>query len=488
MMTNRDQELRQKAKETIKRYERLVERDPYRLVYHLMPPVGLLNDPNGFIDWDGTYHLFYQWHPFEAAHGPKFWGHFVSGDLVFWEEKEPALTPSDWFDKNGCYSGSAVADNGKLKLFYTGNVKNENDERESYQCVAESEDGLTFTKKGVILHVPDGYTAHFRDPKVWKRDGIWYLVIGAQTKQIDGHVLLFRSDDLKEWQFAGIVTGSNVRSMGDFGYMWECPDLFHLDGEDVLLVSPQGLEKQGYLYHNVHNTGYFIGRLDYETGELVHGPFKELDRGFEFYAPQTTIDRYGRRILFGWMGVPDQGEEKHPTVKHQWIHAMTLPRELKLVDGKIYQRPVEELKQLRKNEVSRPSVKISEHPQRFEEISGEAFELLLDVEENQAEVFELTIRDNVRVIFNRGLKRLTLERVSFVDGLTESRHCELAELSSLHLYVDTSAVELFVNEGEEVFTARYFADPANRSIQFKTLHGSLTASLKKWALDSIMKK
>lgn len=113
------------AYKRIEEFKGLVSSDQYRLYYHIMPPVGLLNDPNGFVYYKGQYHVFYQWNPLKTAHGVKFWGHYISDDLVHWKTAPIALAPDQWYDKNGCYSGSAVVHNDKLYLFYTGNVKDQ---------------------------------------------------------------------------------------------------------------------------------------------------------------------------------------------------------------------------------------------------------------------------------------------------------------------------------------------------------------------------
>lgn len=152
MKSEREQKLIEQAYAEVEKYETLVNRDRYRLRYHLMPPVGLMNDPNGLIDWNGTYHVFYQWMPFRTGHGAKFWGHYTSPDLVHWQAAPIALAPSEWYDKDGCYSGSAINCDGKLVLFYTGNVKDEQGNRQTYQCMAVSEDGIHFTKKASSLH------------------------------------------------------------------------------------------------------------------------------------------------------------------------------------------------------------------------------------------------------------------------------------------------------------------------------------------------
>src|SRR5699024_5400973 len=100
------------------------------------------------------------------------------------------------------------------------------------------------------------------------------------------------------------------------------PDLFRLDGEDVLVVCPQGREAEGDRYQNLYQAGYFTGSFDAEKGSFEHGAFDELDRGFDFYAPQTMLDDSGRRIMIGWMGMTDDREQRHPTIASNWIHAL----------------------------------------------------------------------------------------------------------------------------------------------------------------------
>jgi beta-fructofuranosidase len=474
-------ELINKANQEVERNREMVENDPYRLRFHLMPPVGLLNDPNGFIQFKGVYHLFYQWNPFETSHGAKFWGHFTSKDLINWEHQPIALAPSEWYEKNGCYSGSAIEHEGKMVLFYTGNVKDENGDRETYQCMAVSQDGITFEKKGPVIHLPEGYTAHFRDPKVWNKDNTWYMVLGAQDLDEQGKVVLYSSSDLKNWDLLGPITGSFMNQLGTFGYMWECPDLFELDGKDVLLVSPQGLEPEGDLYHNLFQAGYFVGELDYEKASYQHGSFTELDRGFDFYAPQTTIDEKGRRLLFAWMGITDENEKYQPTIEKGWIHAMTLPRVLTRKGEKVIQQPVEELQQLRRNEVSYNEVQLTTSNVALEGLKGEAVELLLDEMICEGDTFEINFRGGARFVYSPKVGKMSLHRENFKDASIESRHCMIDSVKKLHVFMDTSSIEIFVNGGEEVFTARYYPDAADQSITFSA-DGLVQFDLKKWDL------
>ncbi|MEH7384655.1 sucrose-6-phosphate hydrolase, partial [Bacillus sp. JJ1521] len=342
--------------------------------------------------------------------------------------------------------------------------------------------GLTFDKKGPVIHLPDGYTAHFRDPKVWKKGDTWYMVLGAQDLHEQGKVVLYSSHDLTKWDFHGAITGSEMNELGSFGYMWECPDLFELEGKDILLVSPQGLEPEGDLYHNLFQAGYFVGELDYEKASYKHGDFTELDRGFDFYAPQTTIDEKGRRLLFAWMGITDDHEKYQPTIENGWIHAMTLPRVLSLKGEKVVQQPVEELKQLRKNEVSYQDVKVISDIVTLDKIQGTSIELLIDGISYHTDSFEITFGGAASFFYSAKENKMSLHRKNFKEGRVESRQCQIYGIKKLHVFLDTSSIEIFVNDGEEVFTARYYPDVENQSISF-IAEGNLQFNIKKWDLD-----
>ncbi|WP_067727869.1 sucrose-6-phosphate hydrolase [Oceanobacillus damuensis] len=470
-----------KANQHVKTHQSLVGSDPYRLHYHLMPTVGLLNDPNGFVYYKGQYHVFYQWNPFVTAHGPKFWGHYVSTDLVHWKEVPPAIAPGDWYDRNGCYSGSAAVLGDTLYLFYTGNVKDEQGNRESYQCLAVSEDGIHFEKKGPIIHVPEGYTEHFRDPKVFLNNGKWYMVLGAQTIEEQGVAVLYSSPDLQEWSFQGILAGSGYHGLGDLGYMWECPDLVELDGTDILLVCPQGMDPNGFEYQNMFQSGYIAGKMDYKEGKFNHGPFVEMDRGFDFYAPQTMEDPNGRRILFGWMGNAIESDIQQPTTKFNWIHALTLPRELEWKKGKLLQRPVEELKLLRGEETRYLNVNLKDNQQLS--FNGQVFEMKMAIDRMEGETLTIQIGES-KLIYHQREGVFTFQRKSYYLSDQESRHCYLKDLKKIHLFKDTSSIEIFLNDGEEVFTSRVFDDIETDEIVVHT-SGSVAMNLLKWDLHRV---
>ncbi|WP_138419960.1 glycoside hydrolase family 32 protein [Aquibacillus sediminis] len=482
MTSDKKNQLMEDAYHQIKGYKQTVDAGPHRLHYHLMPPVGLLNDPNGLIYFQNNYHVFFQWNPFETAHGAKFWGHYMSADMVNWEFAPIALAPDKWYDKNGCYSGSAIVHHDRLYLFYTGNVKDEQDNRESYQCLAVSDDGITFEKKGPIINVPEGYTAHFRDPKVFQHGNDWYMVLGAQTKTKQGQVVLYRSEDLETWTFLGPIAGSKLNGLGDFGYMWECPDLFQLDGKDILVASPQGLEPQGMNFQNIYQAGYFAGEIDLQTQKFTHDSFVELDRGFDFYAPQT-FTAGERRILIGWMGNAEEEGPPQPTVNHNWIHTLTIPRELRWKRNALYQTPIKELEALRENEVSHQQLKLTNQSIELPNVNGNVFEIEVAISEWNANRFTIRIGKSV-LTYDDTNSVLTYERMGR-DGQLESRACELEQLNHIRIFKDTSSIEIFANHGQEVFSSRQFDDWQDKRIVFQT-DGIHIMDVTKWDLKPFM--
>ena len=443
----------------------IVEKDFWRQKYHIQGIVGLINDPNGFSQFKGKYHMFYQWNPLGTIHKNKTWAHSISDDLLHWKRLKTALRPDTWYSKDGVYSGSAIVDDEKLYLFYTGNVKDADGNRESYQCLAVSNDGENFERwEPSIVNQPDGYTRHIRDPKIWKKDGKFYAVIGIQSKDLEGKAVLYSSENIKDWKFEGEITGANHGKIKDFGFMWECPDYFQLKDEktgeikDLLVFSPQGLEPEGDLYNNKYQTGYLFGKLDYEKPEFeISSDFVEIDRGHDFYAPQSMEDDKGRRIIVGWMGVPE--EEDFPTVKNEWIHCLTLPRELKVIDGKLYQLPIKEMESIRGekigfNEKVTEEVKVGtgttyELKARFNDINSD-FGLKLRTGKNSEIVLKFDYND----------KKFVLDRTKGEQPDKRLRKVYLGNISKLELtvFVDNSSVEVFINGGQEVFSSRIFPE------------------------------
>ena len=131
--------------------------DNWKLNYHFEPPFGLINDPNGLSYYNGEYYLFFQWNPYTCEHKYKHWGLVKTKNFIDYTMPKVVLAPTDWYDKDGCYSGSALEVEGKLELIYTGNVKDSKGNRESYQVRARYDDNGSITKIGpIISDIPKG--------------------------------------------------------------------------------------------------------------------------------------------------------------------------------------------------------------------------------------------------------------------------------------------------------------------------------------------
>ncbi|MDO5022975.1 MAG: glycoside hydrolase family 32 protein, partial [Eubacteriales bacterium] len=250
--------------------------DKFRPKYHMTAPIGWINDPNGFCFFNGQYHMFCQYYPYEAIWGPMHWGHWVSKDCVKWQWQGVALAPDSPFDDMGCFSGTAIALENELSLIYTGVHKNKDGIVVQEQCIAKSEDGINFVKfKGnpVISSdmLPEGFSiVDFRDPKISK-SGDTYRVLVAGTKDNVGKILRYKSTDLTNWDFDGIfIDGVST--------MPECPDYFHIQDSDIFVTCLMNQEYEELKYQNDHHAVvYYEGKE--KDGVFVSNGHRSIDLG-----------------------------------------------------------------------------------------------------------------------------------------------------------------------------------------------------------------
>lgn len=312
---------------------------------HFTAPQNWINDPNGLIYYQGKYHIFYQHFPYTCQWGTMHWGHAVSDDLMHFEHLPIALYPSKIYDRNGCFSGSAIEWNQQLYLYYTSiryakenpeyvHVQYSDDDLIASQAVVISEDGYTFDNKDhkhqvidVISDASLGDVRHTRDPKVWigKNNHI-YMILGSKIPYGDGYageVLFYESEDGLNFHYKNRFVDETI------GDMWECPDLFELDGQYYLVFSPEHINKPP---QPVSNAVIMAVNFDEETCTLTRqSDYVYLDYGLDFYAPQTFIDEYKNRVMFGWMRMREPGQGEN------WIGMYTYPRVLTQKDGHVYQ-------------------------------------------------------------------------------------------------------------------------------------------------------
>lgn len=451
----------------------------YRPQYHLSPPYGNMSDPNGMVYFEGEYHQFYQ--------NSGQWGHAVSKDLVHWEHLDVALARDslgeiwsgsavvDWNDTSGFFGGKA----GLVAIFthFKGGVQS--------QSIAYSKDkGRTWTKYEGNPVIPNPGLKDFRDPKVFWHEpsDSWVMIVSAGDR-----VRFYRSPNLKTWELASEF-GSD---QGSHAAVWECPDLFELPVEGTK-------EKKWVLTVSIGNNAltkgstmqYFIGSFDGKTFTNDNKPSDVLwvDYGKDFYAAVSYSDiPDGRRIWLGWMSnwrypfaMPTDG----------WKGNMSIPRELRLreVEGqglRLIQEPVEELQMLRGKKVSLPEQPLDGGHNPFAGIKGTSYELEteLTVQPNAKFTFNLRQGNDQATVVSYDAKtgQLTFDRThsgetSFEQGFAETMSAPVRLINNkikLRFFVDSSSVELFVNDGEIVLSNLIFPDPTSSGLEL-TAEGGVT--------------
>jgi beta-fructofuranosidase len=473
----------------------------YRLGYHLMAEIGWINDPNGFCFYKGEYHLFYQYFPYASQWGPMHWGHAKSKDLVKWEHLPVALAPDMYYDADGCFSGSAIEKDGKFYLVYTGHTNPDPEKAENIrqiQNIAVSEDGIDFVKvKANPVIASKDLPEHampqdFRDPKIFKHGDDFYVVVASCNVDGSGQILLFKSKDLLDWNYVGVL----ARSANGFGKMWECPDFFNLHNTDVLIMSPMALKREGDKYCNTSSSVYLLGDFDFESCRYNYHTVDELDAGFDFYAPQTTIDHKGRRILIAWMQMWGRNMPTNEE-NHHWAGAMTLPRELRIFNGKIYQQPIEEMKTYRANAVCYRNVKVADIL-TLEGVQGQNLELELEIDSQDANEFGLRVlkdkdnetvmyysREEGKFIFDRSKNGVTLLGAEKDEDIKYVRKAAVALSDNklkLRIFIDRSSVEVFIQGGEKVMTSTVYPKSTAKAIEFFSDNEIVIKELNTWEI------
>lgn len=458
--------------------------DDDRPVFHLTPRVGWMNDPNGFSYHDGMYHLFYQYNPYKASWAAMHWGHAVSTDLLSWSHLPVALAPDRPYDDlNGCYSGSAITlDDGRHLIIYTGVGAGERNPDGSVrecqtQCVAIG-DGVDYVKyEGNpvigVADLPAGASSeHFRDPRVWRdEDGSYRLVVASLGADGSGQILQYRSEDCLSWELYGTL----ARNRDRYGIMWECPDIFHLDGRDVLLVSPQFMLPKGHDFYGGNGTLCIVGDLDDEGVELTEGSYATIDHGIDFYAAQTVLTPDGRRVMIAWMQNWDSVTE---SPEHRWFGQMSVPRELHVRDGHLVQWPIRELEARRHDRVCHHDV-VLDGAVKLEGVEGRVVDLLLSVraadEESPYEEFVIwfaqddTFHCSLRYRPESGTLKMNRIHAGSRRAYLHHRKCDVLDATTtleLRLVLDRKSVEVFVNGGIQTMTMTIPTDLSADSITF----------------------
>ncbi len=451
-----------------------------------MGEYGWINDPNGFIFFNGLYHCFFQYNPFEPFWRSTYWGHAVSKDLVKWEHLPIALAPDEEYDRNGCFSGSAIEKDEKLYLMYTGHIEDGIGSYRQTQCIAYSKDGISFEKyvKNPVIdtgNIPEEASKRdFRDPKVFQKGDFYYAVIASQSKEGKGQILFYKSLDLLKWEYVNTIVKNDGIVEGD---IWECPDLFEFGEKDILIFSLQQKEESKVIKSE---TFYCVGKIDFKSGLFSIDSCEKLDWGKYFYAPQTTMDERGRRLMIAWM---DNWNCPFPTQEgHNWAGALTLPREISLRNNRLIMEPVSEIKNYRKDKISIDRVINNETI--YLNLGSECIDFEVDLFLITKAKFEMNVfsetptSNSIKILYDSDSNKFILI-VSDLVFKNEIQNVDISPVENkvnIRFLLDKSSIEIFINKGEKVLTNRVY--PVERYDKLSiSSEGMCRVNLKKWDLN-----
>ena len=369
----------------------------------------------------------------------------VRRGVLEWEHKGIALFPTKEYDRNGVFSGSALEVDDKLYLYYSAvryleedseNIHMAQNERfETSQAMIISEDGEHFDnwkdKMRIIPVIRDdgkAHATHTRDPKVWKDKDTYYMALGSTYKVETGRLVIYTSKDGIDWKFADQFQDKR------FGEILECPDIFKIGADWVFEGSAMHIAdpKEGYENHAI----CALADYDPETCAFsLKGECSYVDYGMDLYAPQTNLDKAGRRVMIGWMRMPkavnDDGKE--------WNGMMCQPRVIDVENGHVFFRVHPEVREYFN--------KVSEIPQKLDYSNPFCLEVKLDEGES------LNI-GGYRIWMENGA--VNADRSIVFAGVKgyplTGKSPAVSGSCKLEVFVDKNLIEIFINDGEFVIS------------------------------------
>ena len=463
---------------TAKAYEYEYD-EPYRPIYHFTPDFGWTNDPNGMTYYDGEYHLAYQANPYGTRHFNMHWGNAVSTDLVHWTDLPFIVAPDSL---GAIFSGSAIVDTDNTAGFGFNAIvaMYTSASRTQKQSIAYSTDrGRTYTKFEGNPVIVDPDKRNFRDPKLINIDGKWVVCIAA------GNVIdFYGSEDLKTWE----KLSEFGEGMGSHGGVWECPDLIKLNynGEEkwvlIVNINPGGP-------NGGSATQYFIGQFDGTSFTADPLPYPLwLDEGLDDYAGVTFSNTGDRHIFIGWMS---NWLYSNDVPTHYFRNAMTMARDLELRDNGehlfLASVPSPEIFAARKSD-KQASVSFNDGKFTVDELIPDnkgAYEVDFTVTPGTDKVLGLKLynQQGEDMTFALDFENLTitLDRtrsgiVDFGRGFapeTVLGHIVGRESYKIQMFVDKHSTELYINDGDIVFTNTMFPSEVYNSLELSATEGNM---------------
>lgn len=460
-------------------------REKYRPQFHFSPEKGWIGDPCGFIFYQGQYHLFW-------------WGKAVSKDLVRYQQVSDFVMKGEP-RKISYFTGSMLVDKnntagfGKNALIANYTLFDPMTKNQS-QGMSFSEDGTHFQYYTGNPTLDIGST-EFRDPTViWHESSKQWIMVVAWA--LDKKIRFYSSKNLKHWTWM-----SDFGPKGDSDRAWECPDLFQV----VVDGNPKNKKWVMVVSTNWARVQYFIGDFDGNSFKLMGGHPEQalyVDYGMDYYAPRVFQD-YDHTLntvtTMGWVAYWDYAQQ----VPSKWGKGFwSIPRNLELKtfpEGlRLVQKPHENLKVLRDNKGVQYSGQIPQGVTRLPKFSPKenTYEMETEFSTNKSNVIGLNLcvgeGRKVAFTYDTNSKTLLVDRTNCSDTtITKFPRISFAKVEpldgkiKLHFYVDKSSIEVFANEGKEVFTLQTYAGEKQTGIELFALNSGSHLHFNAWNLKSI---
>ncbi|MFP4976883.1 GH32 C-terminal domain-containing protein [Paenibacillus sp. CN-4] len=467
--------------------------DQHRPQYHAMPPQNWMNEAHAPIYYNGKYHLFYQHNPQGPYWHQIHWGHWVSDDMVHWENVRLALAPeAGTLDPDGAWSGSAAYDrDGNPVLFYTaGNDALSPNQRTGLATPADlSDPNLEKWEKypePVTEQNGNGIHNEFRDPFVWydQETDKWYQLVTSGLKDFSsGTALVYESNDMYNWEYKGPLYISDRNLYPELGTVWELPVLLPL-GQDstgkqkyIFMINPHEKPEQVPPANDVKRdveVFYWIGTWDRDHFKFIpdqDAPSK-MDVGDGYLTAESgMVTPDGRTVVFSMVQ-----NVRTPQAEYQagWAHNLALPVSLSLDEqDELRIEPIQELQSLRGAKlVDFADKNLEKANQLIQNVKGDLLEIVMEIDPGEAQKFGLKVRrsdngqeetliyyDKTDGTFNVDRTKSSIDPDVRGDGI-QGGYVDLdGENLKLHIYLDRSVVEAFANYKKKlttrVYTGRY---------------------------------
>ncbi|WP_310832690.1 GH32 C-terminal domain-containing protein [Paenibacillus pedocola] len=493
--------------------------DQHRPQYHAMPPQNWMNEAHAPIYFNGQYHLFYQHNPQGPYWHQIHWGHWVSDDMVHWENVRPALAPeAGTLDPDGAWSGSAAYDrDGNPVLFYTaGNDSLSPNQRTGLATPADLTDPRLeqWVKYPEPVTEQNGNGIHneFRDPFVWYDEEVdkWYqLVTSGLPDFSSGTALVYVSDDMYNWEYKGPLYVSDRSFYPELGTVWELPVLLPV-GKDstgkqkyIFMINPHEKPEQVPPANDVQRdveVFYWIGTWDRDHFKFIpdqEAPSK-IDVGDGYLTAESgMVTPDGRTVVYSMVQ-----NVRTPQAEYQagWAHNLALPVSLSLDEhNELRIEPIQELQSLRGTKLANFTDKnLQAANQLIQNVKGDMLEIIMEIDPGEAQKFGLKVRrsdngqeetliyyDKTNGTFNVDRTKSSIDPDVRVDGI-QGGYVDLdGENLKLHIFLDRSVVEAFANYKKKLTTRVYVGRYDSLGLQVWADNDITVKSMEVWNMNAM---